>query len=327
MKEIGVWVEVTTLIIPGLNDDDQELRDITRFLKDIDPDIPWHVTQFYPTYKLMDRPRTPVATLHRARNIGIAMGLRGTDVAKGASDMILTDDNFASIIGAVEEGRRQFDNIQKFVRYLLSSNMGEVLAIFVNILLGGPLILLPVQILWMNLVTDGMTAVALGLEPAEKGIMQYPPRAAKEPILNRAGIFMILLLGGYIGVATLWLFHHYLAGGRGEAVLLAQTVAFTGIIVLEKMNVFNYRALRAPLSTIGFFSNPWVLLAWTFTIGLQVCAVYVPFLQKALHTVPLGLADWGLIFMVALPIFVMAEAYKWLWRWRTRRNTMALSEI
>jgi P-type Ca2+ transporter type 2C len=123
------------------------------------------------------------------------------------------------------------------------------------------------------------------------------------------------------------LFHHYFAGGRGEAVLLAQTVAFTGIIVLEKMNVFNYRALRAPLSTIGFFSNPWVLLAWTFTIGLQVCAVYVPFLQKALHTAPLGLADWGLIFMIALPIFVMAEAYKWLRRWRARRNTVALSEI
>ena len=256
-------------------------------------------------------------------DIGIAMGLRGTDVAKGASDMILIDDNFASIIGAVAEGRRQYDNIQKFVRYLLSSNMGEVLAIFINILLGGPLILLPVQILWMNLVTDGMTAVALGLEPAEKGIMQRPPRKAKEPILNRSGIFMILLLGGYIGVASLWLFHHYLAAARGEAVLLAQTVAFTGIIVLEKMNVFNYRALRAPLKTIGFFSNPWVLLAWTFTIGLQVCAVYVPFLQKALHTVPLGWADWGLIFMIALPIFFMAEAYKWFRRRHIRRNNVA----
>ena len=247
-------------------------------------------------------------------DIGIAMGLRGTDVAKGASDMILTDDNFASIIGAVEEGRRQYDNIQKFVRYLLSSNMGEVLAIFVNILLGGPLILLPVQILWMNLVTDGMTAVALGLEPAEKGIMQRPPRATREPLLNRSGILMILLLGGYIGAATLWLFHHYLAGSRGEAAFLAQTVAFTGIIVLEKMNVFNYRALRAPLSIIGFFANPWVLLAWTFTIGLQVCAVYVPFMQRALHTVPLGWADWCLIFVVAVPIFVVTETYKWL-RW------------
>jgi Ca2+-transporting ATPase len=258
-------------------------------------------------------------------DIGIAMGLRGTDVAKGASDMILTDDNFASIIGAVEEGRRQYDNIQKFVRYLLSSNMGEVLAIFVNILLGGPLILLPVQILWMNLVTDGMTAVALGLEPVEKGIMQRPPRAAREPILNRSGILMILLLGGYIGAATLWLFHHYLASSRGEAMALAQTMAFTGIIVLEKMNVFNYRGLRAPVSIIGFFSNPWVLLAWTFTIGLQVCAVYVPFMQRALHTVPLGWADWGLIFVVAVPIFVVTETYKWL-RWHhVRRKSGALA--
>jgi Ca2+-transporting ATPase len=117
------------------------------------------------------------------------MGLRGTDVAKGASDMILTDDNFASIIGAVEEGRRQYDNIQKFVRYLLSSNTGEVLAILVNILLGGPLILLPVQILWMNLVTDGMTAVALGLEPVEKDTMHRPPRAVQETILDRGGAF------------------------------------------------------------------------------------------------------------------------------------------
>jgi len=261
-------------------------------------------------------------------DIGIAMGLRGTDVAKGASDMILTDDNFASIIGAVEEGRRQYDNIQKFVRYLLSSNMGEVLAIFVNILLGGPLILLPVQILWMNLVTDGMTAVALGLEPAEKGIMQCPPRAAKEPILNRSGILMILLLGGYMGAATLWLFHHYLAIGRGDtAVFMAQTVAFTGIIMLEMINVFNFRALRAPLSMTSFFSNPFLLLAWMITMGLQVCAVYVPFLQQALHTVPLGWADWGLVFLVGLPILIMAETYKWFRRQHTRGNSVALSGI
>ena len=252
-------------------------------------------------------------------DIGIAMGLRGTDVAKNAADMVLTDDNFASIIGAVEEGRRQYDNIQKFVRYLLSSNLGEVVAIFVNILLGGPLILLPVQILWMNLVTDGMTAVALGLEPAEKGIMQRPPRAVREAILDRGGILRILLLGGYIGIATLWLFHHYLQDGRPEQMMLAQTVAFTGIIVLEKMNVFNFRALRAPLSVIGFFSNRWVLLAWSATIGLQVCAIYVPFLQTALHTVPLSWTDWGLIFLIALPIFLVSEVYKWfIWNRKKR---------
>jgi len=252
-------------------------------------------------------------------DIGIAMGMRGTDVAKGASDMILTDDNFASIIGAVEEGRRQYDNIQKFVRYLLSSNTGEVVAIFVNILLGGPLILLPVQILWMNLVTDGMTAIALGLEPVEKGIMDRPPRAAKEPVLDKRGVIMILLLGGYIGLGTLWLFHHYLVMGHENAVATAETVAFTGIILLEKMNVFNFRALREPLYVVGFFANPWILVAWFVTVGLQVCVIYVPFLQRAFHTVPLGWSDWGLMLLVAAPVFLFAELFKWL-NWRSRRS-------
>ena len=248
-------------------------------------------------------------------DIGIAMGLRGTDVAKGAADMILMDDDFASIIGGVEEGRRQYDNIQKFVRYLLSSNTGEIVAIFTNILMGGPLILLPVQILWMNLVTDGLTAVALGMEPAETDVMQRPPRRPQEPMLDRFGIMLIALLGGYIGVGTLWLFHHYLSSGQAEAVMLAQTVAFTGIILLEKMNVFNYRALRQPLAAIGFFSNPWVLGAWMLTVSMQVAAVYVPFLQRALHTVPLGWSDWGLMLLIALPVFLVPEAIKWI-HWR-----------
>ncbi|MGD8384501.1 MAG: HAD-IC family P-type ATPase [Lysobacterales bacterium] len=255
-------------------------------------------------------------------DIGIAMGLRGTDVAKGAADIVLTDDNFASIIGAVEEGRRQYDNIRKFVRYLLSSNLGEVIAITANIALGGPLILLPVQILWMNLVTDGVTAVALGLEPAEKGIMARPPRAPGEPVLNRLGMFMILVLSVYIGGATLWLFHHYLEQGQTFAV--AQTVAFTGIIVLEKMNVFNFRSLRAPLHVAGFFSNPWIIGAWLVSVALQVGAVYLPLLQEALHTVPLGWRDWSMIVLIALPVLLLMETYKSI-RW-ARQASMQPSE-
>ena len=257
-------------------------------------------------------------------DIGIAMGKRGTDVAKGASDMILLDDNFASIINAVREGRRQYDNIKKFVTYLLSSNTGEVVAIFVNILLGGPLILLPVQILWMNLVTDGLTAVALGVEKAEKGIMERPPRAVSEPVLQLRGTFMILLLGGYIGAGTLWLFHHYLSLGmqNAQAVAFAQTAAFTGIIILEKMNVFNYRSLHAPLPVIGFFSNPFLLFAWSLTVGLQIAAVYVPFLQHMLHTVPLGIKDWLLIFEVAFPLFVVVELYKWFEWWIVKKRKL-----
>jgi len=131
-------------------------------------------------------------------------------------------------------------------------------------------------------------------------------------VLDRAGIVMILLLGGYIGAGALWLFHHYLITGQENAVTTAQTVAFTGIVLLEKMNVFNYRALRKPLYVIGFFTNPWVLIAWTVTVGLQVCAIYIPFMQRALHTVPLGLSDWGLILLIAAPILLFTEAVKWL---------------
>ncbi|NIP38593.1 MAG: HAD-IC family P-type ATPase [Candidatus Dadabacteria bacterium] len=252
-------------------------------------------------------------------DIGIAMGLRGTEVAKGASDIVLTDDNFASIIGAVEEGRRQYDSIQKFVRYLLSSNTGEVIAIFMNIILGGPLILLPVQILWMNLITDGVTAVALGLEPAEKGIMQRPPRKTNEPILNRPGITKIAVLGSYMGAVTLLLFYDYLYDSDPQTVLKAQTVAFTGLIILEKINVLNFRALRAPLFKIGYLTNPWILVAMFAMIGLQVCAVYIPFLQDALHTVPLSLADWGVIMISAVPIFIIFEVYK-IVNWRLYRK-------
>ena len=181
-------------------------------------------------------------------DIGIAMGKKGTDVAKSSSDIVLSDDNFASIINALKEGRREYDNIQKFVLYLLASNSGEVIAIFINILLGGPLILIPVQILWMNLVTDGMTAISLGLEPAAKNIMKRVPRDVNEPILNKQGIMMIIILGSYIGVATLLLFHYYLSQTHQSNIVLAQTVAFTGIVILEKMNVLNFRSLYEPIA-------------------------------------------------------------------------------
>jgi Ca2+-transporting ATPase len=250
-------------------------------------------------------------------NVGIAMGLHGTDVARSASDMVLTDDNFASIVGAVEQGRRQYDNIQKFVQYLLSSNTGEIIAIFLNVLLGGPLIFLPVQILWMNLVTDGMIAVALGVEPAEKNIMYRRPRSTDEAIVDSSGIYRIVLLGAYISVVTLLLFHHYLDSADARSVAVAQTVAFTGIIVFEKINVFNFRDRFMPLAKIGLFSNPWVLLAWSATMLLQLCAVYLPFLQDALHTDAIGWTDWVLIFGLAIPILAVPELYKY---WQYRRS-------
>jgi Ca2+-transporting ATPase len=216
-------------------------------------------------------------------DIGIAMGLRGTDVAKGAADLVLTDDNFASIIGAVEEGRRQYDNIQKFVRYLLSSNIGEVVAIFINILLGGPLILLPVQILWMNLVTDGLTAVALGLEPAERDIMRRPPRDPRAAILASGGVLTVLRLGGYIGLVTL------------------------GSFTITEANEWGASSSLSATAHQGRTSRP--------------CHPAVPFLQQApAHRAPGLGVNWGLMFLVALPVFLLAEAVKWLryLRWSAR---------
>jgi len=243
-------------------------------------------------------------------DVGIAMGVRGTDVARGAADIVLTDDNFATIVGAVEEGRRQYDNIQKFVRYLLSSNAGEVVAIFLAILIGGPAILLPIHILWVNLVTDGVTAIALGLEPPEADVMDRAPRAPTARILDCEGIAWVGALGGYVGLATLALF--LLADGRAENDALAQTIAFTGLIAIESANVFNFRSLRAPLGPRGLLSNRWLDVAVLASLGLQLVVVYVPPAQDVMHTVPLDWRAWTAILAAALPVVLLVQGYQWL---------------
>jgi len=241
-------------------------------------------------------------------DVGIAMGNRGTDVAKNAADIVLTDDNFSSIVGAVEEGRRQYDNIQKFVRYLLSSNTGEIIAIAGNIVMGGgDMILLPVQILWMNLITDGITAVALGLEPAERTVMQRPPRDPNSRILDPIGMTWILSLGLYMGGVCLFLFSWY-----GATKGIPQTVAFTGLIVVEKANVLNFRSLTDSLFRQKATGNYWVYIAMVSMVLLQVAAVHVPLLQEALHTVPMSLQDWGIVLLLALPVLAAGETLKWL---------------
>jgi len=242
-------------------------------------------------------------------DIGIAMGIRGTDVAKGASEMILLDDNYASILKAIEEGRRQYANIQKFVRYLLSSNAGEVVAIFFSILAGMPLILVPVQILWMNLVTDGVTALALGMEPVEKGTMFQKPRPVHEKIMDKDGIASVSLLGTYMGLMTIALFVIY-HNFRGESMEYARTMAFTGLIIFEKVNVFNFRSLYTPMKNVGYTSNPWLIGAVLSMFILQLLAVYHPSMNAVLHTVPIGWADWLLIIAFALPLYIVSEIVK-----------------
>lgn len=239
-------------------------------------------------------------------DIGVSMGIRGTDVAKDASDLVLLDDNFATIIRAINEGRRQFSNVQKFVRYLLSSNAGEVIALLANIIIGGPLIFLATQILWMNLVTDGVTAVALGLEKAEPDEMSRPPRSKRTAILGRSGLATIILLGLYTGMASLWIFFELLETDED----LARTTAFTAMVVFEKMSVFAFRSFRLPCWKIGWLSNPMLLLALVVTLGAQVAAIYWPPLQALLHTVPLGQDQWLMIGALVLPILIVPELLK-----------------
>ena len=239
-------------------------------------------------------------------SIGIAMGIKGTDVAKESSDMVLVDDNFASIVAGVEEGRREYDNIARFTRYLLSSNVGEIVAIVGGLLLGLPLILIPIQILWINLITDGLTALALGLEPAEQDVMQQRPRDPGEPILTRAAFTIILALGALLGLLTLYVF----SGLYHIDLDRARTMAFSGLIVFELYNVLNFRSFRFPLHRIGFFSNPALLYAILGSLALQVLVVYVPVFQDFLGTAPLTLADWGLLALLGLPVLLAGEVYK-----------------
>lgn len=246
------------------------------------------------------------ASALKKADIGVSMGIRGTDVARDASDLVLLDDNFATIVRAIGEGRRQFANVQKFVRYLLSSNAGEVIALVVSIAIGGPLVFLATQILWMNLVTDGVTAVALGLEKSEPDQMQQGPRDKHTPILGVGGIVTIALLGTYTGLSSLWIFFNLMDQG----VELARTAAFTAMVVFEKVSVFAFRSLRLTGWRIGWFSNPFLLVAFAVTLGAQVLAVYWPPLQTLLRTVAIGMEEWLLIGCFALPILLVPEVIK-----------------
>jgi Ca2+-transporting ATPase len=239
-------------------------------------------------------------------DIGVAMGIRGTDVARDASDLVLLDDNFATIVRAIGEGRRQFANIRKFVRYLLSSNAGEVIALVINIAIGGPLIFLATQILWMNLVTDGITAVALGMEKTEPDLMQEKPRGRGAAILGLFGILTIIALGLYTGLSSLWIFLHLIEQGTE----LARTTAFTAMVVFEKFSVFAFRSLHLPTWRIGWFSNRFLIVDLVLTLGAQLLAVYWPPLQALLQTVPIGTDEWKLIAIFVLPILIVPEVFK-----------------
>jgi len=253
-------------------------------------------------------------------NIGVAMGITGTDVSREASDMVLTDDSFASIVNAVREGRTIYENIRKFVRYIISCNVGEVVAIVGGILLGVAPVS-AVQILWVNLVTDMFPALALGVEPAEPDIMERPPKSKKSRIINGADVRVWLATGLIIGVGVLGVFFYSLSRsgftlgmGHAEAEQLpgfarATTLAFTILVMYQVVNAFNCRSYRrSGLSQL--LSNPSLLGALALSVVLQVLVVQVAFAERVLHTVPLSWAEWLVIIAVSLTVFLAEELRK-----------------
>ncbi len=226
-------------------------------------------------------------------DIGIAMGITGTDVTKEASSMILMDDNFATIVSAIEEGRIIYSNIRKFIRYMLSCNIGEVLTMFIGMLIGLPLPLLPIQILWVNLVTDGLPAIALGLEPAEKDIMMRKPRGAKESIFSRGLLNLILFRGVIIGLSTLVVFISILKFTND--VDTARTAAFVTLVITQLIHVFECKSERKNIFEVPLFNNIPLVLAVICSLIMIIGVVYWPFFQGIFRTVPLGHTEWMII--------------------------------
>ena len=255
--------------------------------------------------------------------IGVAMGIAGTDVSKQAADIVLADDNFATIVAAIEEGRSIFANIRKFLRYLLSSNMGEVITMFIGVLFADRLgltpeengIALPIlatQLLWINLVTDGAPALALGIDPPDEGVMAKPPRPRGERVITPRMWFGIVFVGIVFALGTLFVLDSSLPGGFIEGsgnLRYAQTMGFTTLVFFSMFTVFNARSDEKSAFE-RLFSNRWLWAAIALAGLLQVLVIYTPFLQKAFSTVPLSASDWARCAIVASSVLWLRELSK-----------------
>ena len=251
-------------------------------------------------------------------DIGVAMGITGTDVTKEVSDMVITDDNFASIVAAVEEGRGIYDNIKKFIHYLLSCNAGEIMVMFTASLIGLPIPLLPIHILWVNLVTDGLPALALGMDPIDKDVMKKPPRMLNESVITRKGGSYMLAQGAFIAFCALLAFWFVLFF-ENEGLVRARTACFIVLACSQLFHSFNCRSMDKSLFTLGIFSNKKLVGATLISFALQMLVVYVPFLQTIFKTEALGLFDWVMVLVISSFPFWAMELVKLVKRIWTRR--------
>jgi Ca2+-transporting ATPase len=239
------------------------------------------------------------------------MGITGTDVSKEAADMILLDDNFATIVAAIEEGRIIYDNIRKFIKYTLSSNIGELLVMLLAPFLGMPLPLLPIQILWINLVTDGLPGLALAVEPGEQGVMKRSPFHPKESIFSRGIGKQILWIGMLMGLMSLGSGYFF---WLNDPTSPWQTMVFTTLTLAQMGNALAIRSSRDSLFKIGVLSNRLMVGAVLLTFVLQLALIYVPFFQRFFKTEPLSLPELLISLLASSAIFVTVEIYKWFVR-------------
>ncbi len=252
----------------------------------------------------------------KAADIGVAMGITGTDVAKEASDMVLLDDNFATIIAAVEEGRRIYDNIRKFFTYTMTSNAGEIWVMLIAPLIGMPFALLPLQILWVNLVTDGLPGLALSIEPAEKNVMHRPPYPPNENVFGRGMARQILWVGILMGFVSLGVGYYYWSLGNPNW----QTIVFTTLTLSQMGNALALRSERESLFKIGLLSNKSMLNAVLLTFVLQIAVIYIPFLQSVFRTNPLTWQELIICLVLSTIVFWGVEFEKYLKRRGDRKK-------
>lgn len=284
-------------------------------------------------------------------DIGVAMG-SGTDVAKLAADMVLADDNFATIVTAIEEGRSIFNNTQSFIRYLISSNIGEVVSIFLTVLLGMPEALIPVQLLWVNLVTDGLPATALGFNPPDRAVMRVAPRSPQEPLISRWLFVRYVLIGTFVGVATVfgyaWWFMFYEGGPQisfyqlshfhscasrfpeigcemftNDSARRATTMSLSILVTIEMFNALNSLSEVDSLLTHTPLQNPWLIGAVALSMALHAMILYVPFFRELFAIAPLNGTEWLAVVIISFPVVLIDEACKWY----SRRHVLRRAQL